>query len=156
MNSIEKPKVLVAMIGALLLLNLVTLGFLWFRKPPMPPGHRGEAAAEYLIAEVGFTPSQVAEYRVLIQEHQVNMHSINDSIRYHKLLLFNNLTINDSTVTLLESSTIAAFQTALERNTFNHFSKVRALCSPDQVVRFDKVIADVLQMMAPHGPPGKR
>ena len=156
MDSIEKPRVLVIMIGALVLLNLATLGFLWFRKPPMPPGHRGEAAAEYLIAEVGLTPDQAADYKLLIQEHQANMRSINDSVRYHKILLFNNININDSTVTSMEASAVARLQAQLELNTFNHFVKVRALCSPVQALKFDKVIGDVLQMMAPPGPPGKR
>lgn len=156
MDSIEKPRVLVIMIGALVLLNLATMGFLWFRKPPMPPGHRGEAAAEYLIAEVGLTPGQAADYRVLIQDHQAKMRSINDSIRYHKVLLFNNLNINDSTVLSIESKAIARFQAELELNTFSHFVKVRALCSPVQAVKFDKAIGDVLRMMAPPGPPGKK
>jgi protein CpxP len=156
MDYFDKSRVLTAAIAILVLLNLFTLAFLWLSKPPHPAGPRGDAPAEYLIETVGLTPGQKQAYRELIAEHQAAMRSTHDSIRYHKTQLFNNLQVEDSINAEVEAAAIGRFQRDIEMNTYAHFSKVRALCSPVQVVKFDKVIGDVLHMMAPPGPPEKR
>jgi protein CpxP len=152
MNYFDKSRILVIMITLLVILNLATLSFLWINRSPHPERRGGDAPAQYLIEQVGLTPDQQAAYRVLIRDHQGRMHSIHDSIRFHKIQLFRNLQGIDSTAAKVESATIGRFQETLEMNTFNHFLKVRALCSPVQAIKFDKVIDDVLRMMAPPGP----
>ncbi len=153
MNHFDKARVLMFMVALLVILNLGIVAFLWSSRPPHPGGRRGEAPAQYLIEKVGLTPDQQVAYRELIQEHQQNIRSINDSIRYHKIQLFKYLHTSDSTIAKAESFRISQFQQQLEMTTFNHFLKVRTLCSPVQAVKFDKVIDEVLRMMAPDGPP---
>ncbi len=153
MNYFDKSRVLIAMVALLVVLNVATLGFLWTQRPPHPRGRPGGPPAQYLIEKVGLTPDQQVTYKELIQSHQQHMRSINDSIRYHKIQLFKYLTTPDSTMAYAESARIGSFQQSLEMSTFSHFSSVRALCSPVQVIKFDKVIDDVLKMMAPPPPP---
>jgi protein CpxP len=156
MSRIDKPRILIITVAVLVALNLATLTFLWLNNRPHPRGRQGEAPAQYLIEQVGLTPDQITAYRALIQEHQSNMRSINDSIRYHKLQLFSYLQSADSSNARRESGRIGDLQKAVEMNTFDHFLKVRALCDPFQEVKFDNVIGEVLRMMAPPGPPGKK
>ena len=49
------------------------------------------------------------------------------------------------------------YDQVLTRNTFDHFKKIRAMCTPAQKKKFDAIINEVLRMMnGPQGPPQPR
>ncbi len=157
MNYFGKTKILVVMIFALILLNLSTLTFMWINRPQRGPGPGGEGPGRYLMEEVGFTTDQREAYHKLMEEHRSITDSTNDSIRVYKKQLFSYLPSGNLSGAELTASSIARLQKKLELNTFNHFVKVRALCTTaEQTRKFDNTIEDVLKMMAPAGPRGKR
>ena len=48
----------------------------------------------------------------------------------------------------------AAQQARLDILPFEHFKKVRALCTTEQQIKFDQIIEQVMQMLAPPQNPG--
>jgi len=45
----------------------------------------------------------------------------------------------------------ARVQQLLDMANFDHFKKVRSICSPEQQERFDEIIQDVMRQMGPSG-----
>ncbi|NOT76159.1 MAG: periplasmic heavy metal sensor [Cyclobacteriaceae bacterium] len=158
MNYIDKSRFMVFMIVALVLLNLGTLGVVFMNRPPHGgpgPGRSPEGPGMLLMDKVGFTEEQRAAYRLLMDEHRNLMHSSEDSIRFYKEQLFSYLPASNSTSAELSAVAISRLQKKIEMTTFDHFVKVRALCTPDQATKFDAIIQEVLKMMAPPKGPGQ-
>ena len=159
MNYFYKSRFLLFLIFILVLLNLGTLIFMWLSRPPMPDrqGGRGENAGKFLVEQVGFNAEQQEKYSQLREAHQEMAHQTQDSLRFYKNSLFDNLPTRDSIAADRASANIARLQRKLEMNTFNHFVAVRNLCTAEQTKKFDAIIEDVLKMMAPsQGPPRQR
>ena len=116
-----------------------------------------ENAGEFLVKQVGFDADQQEQYSRMREAHQKMSHETQDSLRFYKNSLFSNLPTRDSIAAELASANIARLQRKIEMNTFNHFAAVRTLCTPEQTEKFDRIIDDVLKMMAPpQGPPRPR
>jgi periplasmic protein CpxP/Spy len=133
----------------LLVLNVVTLALLWRMNaaPGRPP--RPSAAAEFLMRELQFQPTQREQYRQLITEHRQQMHELEAERRRLRNTLFVGLAQNDTTA--LAALRKLAGQT--EWLTFQHFQDVRHIATPTQQTRFDQIIQGVLQKMEPPRPP---
>ncbi|CAN5123818.1 hypothetical protein BH09BAC3_BH09BAC3_30090 [soil metagenome] len=155
MNYFDKPRILVTIIIVLIVLNIATMSFMWLNRPPHEPGRGGARPANFLIEKVGFSPEQIETYHGLMEEHQRASTSINDSLRFYKSLTFSYLPQNNTAAVKESVSSVGRLQQQMEMNTFEHFVKVRALCTPEQAVKFDAVINEVLKMMVP-GPQPKK
>jgi protein CpxP len=150
----ENKKLLTFVVIGLLLLNLGTLAFLWTgRDHPHgpPPPHEGGPAL-FLIHELGLNAEQQSRFEKLRDEHHQRMVQIQDSLHTLHETFFEGL----SATTPLQTDSIAGLmgkkQSEIEKLTFDHFRKVRALCTPDQQKKFDSVIEEALRMMAPPPP----
>jgi hypothetical protein len=51
------------------------------------------------------------------------------------------------------SQEIGKNQALLETVTFQHFTEVRKICTPEQQKKFDEIIREALRMMGPSPPP---
>ncbi len=169
MNYFDKPKIMGALILALLVLNFGTLAFMWFNKPhpprpefmfngnPPPPGQE-ERPGEFLIHELNLNQSQLADFIKLRDEHQNAMKQVIEENQKNKDELFKMISAPqvDSAKLNQVTDNIAKGQKQIELATFIHFQKVRALCDDNQKKKFDEIIGDVLKMMAssPPGPKG--
>lgn len=157
MSTIVKNKWLIAVIVFLLLANIGTLTFFWLNRPGGGKHGQGGAAAEYIIKETGFDKKQEEEFRKLIQEHQQKVRSFRDSIRiakdrFFKLVEQDNVTDSIKVSLAKQASELTA---TIDLLTLQHFEKVKAICRPDQLKKFESIIGDAIKMMGPQGNNGR-
>jgi len=154
MTYIKNNKVLVFIIGVLLLSNIAMLYFYLTKKncednrPPDKP--RGEFMVEKLKNEVGFTDSQIAQYRELRAKHKEGMKPMFDDIFNAKDSLYKLLVLpqapSDAVVKhYLEE--IGNKQEIIDQRIFNHFLSLKQLCTPEQVPKYDSTIQKVIKGM---------
>lgn len=144
--------------------NIVTLTLLWTNNRPggkhamAPP--LNEDVFEFLSRELKLDSAQKENYRELRDEHRAQVRPIRDSIRDAKDAFFELLKGNtDDSVVSAANHRIGLLEERLNRVTYTHFSKLRKVCNPEQQVKFDQIIHDVLRQMAPQrqqGPPPPR
>lgn len=149
----------------LLTANVVTLALLWTNKkddrgqfndspaPPPPGGH----VFEFLTRELKLDSAQQETYKKLRDEHQSQVRPLQESIGKAKDSFFELLkqeNVPDSTVENF-SKKIGSLEQQRDVFTFRHFQKLRAICNKDQKIKFDSIIQQALQQMAPPGGPGR-
>ncbi|WP_395633914.1 Spy/CpxP family protein refolding chaperone [Flavobacterium sp.] len=149
----ERTKLLTITIIGLLLINLVTLGFL-FLNGPKPGGmpHEGRRQPKTIIIEkLHFDAAQQNEYEKLIRWHRGAIDQLDDSIRQTKNKLYSGLSetnINtktkDSLIALLN-----AYQKQVEETHFKHFEDIKKLCKPEQQEDFKALTEELSRIFAP-------
>ncbi|MCX6273914.1 MAG: Spy/CpxP family protein refolding chaperone [Bacteroidetes bacterium] len=152
----DNSKFLKAAIIVLLLINISTLGFMWFHNAPgnmNPPPHR--EIGDFLMHELNFTDAQRHQFEELREDHRKSVDALRDESRKMHDEFFGLLgaSVADSVKINLLADSLTALQKQIELSTFFHFQKVRAMCSPEQQQKFDEVIKEGLRMMAPPPPP---
>lgn len=159
----RKPIVTILLV-ALMLGNIITLYLVWRKSavaapagqngPSNPPDRRG-AAAQFLIKELGLDSVQQAAYRELMKAHQAEVGTLREQANQKRDAFFEQIKTEgqpDSLLLKKLSQEAAEAQWQMNLQTLAHFRKVRALCRPDQKIKFDQVIQQALRMMGP--PPG--
>lgn len=151
----ENKKLLTFAVIGLLLLNLGTLAFLWIgREHPHGPPHPPEGgAAQFLMHELDLTADQQKQFEQLKSEHHLRIIQIQDSLHMLHETFFDELSATQAPHADSIANAIGEKQSEIERLTFVHFRKVRAICTPEQQKKFDSVIREALRMMAPPPPP---
>jgi Spy/CpxP family protein refolding chaperone len=159
-TSTTRNRNLLFIIGALLLTNIAVLAyFLWIKSPDdskKPPSRGNGGMTDKLKDSVGFNDQQLAEYKKLKDEQWNTVKPMFDGMRKAKDSLFRLLSdpaVNDSVVNKA-SNAIAERQKALDLQTFNHFRKVRALCTPEQQIKYDTLVQRMFRKMSK--PPARR
>jgi protein CpxP len=161
MNFITKNKWLAVAIVILILLNITTLTVLWWTKKgnqqeERPP--QGGAIA-FLVKELKLDSLQQQQLLVFRDEHRSATQEIRKKNREAKEVFFSLLEkegIADAEID--EAATVSArYDAELAKITFDHFKKIRSICTAEQQKRFDEIIQEVLRMLAgPQGPPPPR
>ena len=151
----NNPKLLKIAIIALLLLNLATMSFMLLHRPLMGPAHRGEETYNYLVHEINMTEDQQNQYKKLRDEHHESMERLQEKSREMHNAFFKLLQnpSSDSMQVKLMCDSITGNQLKIEMLTFDHFKKVRTLCTPQQQKKFDEIIQETLKRMAPKPAP---
>jgi hypothetical protein len=162
-NKQNRSKVFLAIIGILLVANIVMVSFFIMKKD----GGRHEKKPEwksiisgFLKNEIGFDTLQLKQYDLLSDRHKDNMKKMMDSLRIPKEKQFKELALlnfSDSAMDAVADKS-AATQRAMELRTFNHLRKIRLLCKPEQLPKFDSLFGKVLNRKAGEAPkkqPGK-
>jgi protein CpxP len=142
---------LLIIIGVLLLTNIGVLVYFLGQKEPEKSPHDEKRAgiSEMLQKEVGFTDEQTAQYKQLKEKQKETIRPMYDDMRKTKDSLFKLLSYpetNDSLLTKIADA-IAQKQKALDLQTFNHFKRVRTLCTPEQQPKYDSMILRMFRKM---------
>ena len=149
--STPRNRNLLIIIAVLLLTNVAVLVyFLGQKKTEKPPAWNG--VSEMLQKEVGFNEEQTAKYKEMKEKQRGKIRPMYDEMRKVKDSLFRLLSYpetNDSVLNRM-ADVIAQKQKAIDIETFNHFKRVRLLCTPDQLPKYDTM---VLQMVRKMGKP---
>ena len=148
---------LLVLVAILLLTNIATLSIYWLKKPARDggpgreSGNRDKKMGQFMVDQMKFDATQEASYWQLRDSMIVTQKPVMDSIRNSKKRFFDLLNQPGATDSLLIAHTneIADLQKKLDLATFRHFQKVRAICRPDQLQKFDTVIKEIVNRMTP-------
>ena len=161
MNTITKSKIVSAVVIILLIANMISMGIFWLKKDQRPPRNNGGNTADFLIKELKLDSAQQKLYQQLREEHRDQLEKLKEETRNAKDAFFNLL--NKDAVSESDLQTAAANaatkQQQIDIITFNHFKKVRGICTDEQKKKFDAIIQEALRMQGPgapdqhHGPP---
>ncbi|HLG41241.1 MAG TPA: periplasmic heavy metal sensor [Chitinophagaceae bacterium] len=151
MNNSSRNRNLLFIIAALVLTNVAVLVyFLWIKRPVETRRMDGKnGMTEMLKKEVGFNDEQVAQYKQLKDEQWASIKPMFDEMRKAKENLFRLLSDPNTSDSLVSKATnaIAEKQKTLDLQTFSHFKKVRAVCTPDQLPKYDSMIQRMFRKM---------
>ncbi len=165
MTNFLKNKWLAITIAVLLMANIATFSYFWYAKligpppPPPPPrmGHPGQAP-DFVQKELNFSAAQQLQYERLFKDHRLLVRNLKDSVRVAKDDFFSLLSssVIDPSVVESKAAIIAELEKRIDILTLQHFQHVKAICTPEQQSKFDKIIHTVVQRMGPPPPPPMR
>ncbi len=153
MSTTSTNRNLLVIIGVLLLTNIgVLVYFLWLKSPEKPSIQNRDnrnGISDMLKKEVGFNDVQLAKYKELKDAQWNSIRPMFDDMRKVKDSLFRLLSNPATNDSMLDNAgnAIAQKQKALDLQTFNHFKKVRAICTSEQLPKYDSVIIRMFSRM---------
>ena len=173
MESTTKNKVLYIVLAVLVLLNIVSLGSMWFMKsrdrmPPVGPGmhppfgmHQQQQGIHpfmdgkmFLAEELKFTPEQNEKFSKLRDEHFTSSRKLIEEMHKSMDDMMELLKTKDGDVKAEEyAAKTSAIQKELQLSAYKHFKSIRDICDDKQKEKFDVLLKDITKMMAPQGPP---
>jgi periplasmic protein CpxP/Spy len=150
-------------IVVLLIINIATLTFMWISHrhhaghmppPPMhgPGGPGGGNAFHFLARQLDLSEEQLQKLEAMRNEHHEAAGQIHRQTGSMHHRFFDLLAGGDSAAVSRLADSMAMLHRQMELLTFDHFRKVRAICTPEQQKKFDEVINEALEMMAPRPP----
>ncbi len=151
-EAFARNKVLGVLVIILLLTNFLLLFFFVWKRPPQPSregGSRRGQVMQLLEKEVGFSKSQLDQYKQLKEQHWERLKASFGDLRTARddfYVMLKEDSIPDSVLTAAADS-IGAKQVVVDMLTFRHFRDVRGLCTPEQLPRFDSVVQYVMKRM---------
>lgn len=153
MNNV---KFLKSILLVLLLVNVATISFLWFTKPPRP--NPQGTAKDFLAKELSFSPKQLQQFEALQVAFQEQREALRHSNRDNHDVYFDLLQNPkvDSATVKKAADEIIKIKEKEELAIFYHFQKVRAICDATQKPKFDKIVKEAAKMMGPRPQEGQR
>jgi len=142
----SREKFLTIAVGFLFLLNLGTIGFLYLNRPQPP-----RELFRVITKELNFDDQQEEQFFALRDQHRNRMDRLDrefaDTLEKYLQLLKErepSSSIRDS----LENS-IASIEKQKAAVTLKHFQEVKALCRPDQLKNFERLIPELSRILLP-------
>lgn len=151
----SKSKTIGIAVIVLALMNVALLAFLWFGQKHNQRLINGGGGLLVLTEKLGLSESQRNQLEVLRQEHFRRMEPLRRQSHESRDRL-HSLWSGGGTQEQVDSlsAEIGSLQAQIERNTFQHFSEIRAICNAEQKKIFDQIIKDILrQGERQEGPP---
>ena len=168
-----KDRFLIVVIIFLFILNLFTLGYLMFERKPLPPGmnererfeqsendpgkqdkNRPQRPDKLIINRLKFNEAQIKQFEELKKEHRMHIELLQDSSRrFHDEyfgLLKNPAADSVKANALLNK--IAQNQIEIDKVTYIHFEKIKAICDPSQKELFNSFIDEIARSFKPPMP----
>jgi hypothetical protein len=149
-NTKNKSKVFLTIIGILLVANIAMVSFFLMKKDgekhEKQRQDRRAMIANFLKTEIGFDSIQLQQYNTLSVRHKESVKKMFDSTHSGKDKQFAELAasdFSDSAMNIIADRS-AATQRAMELKMFAHLKNVRMLCTPDQIAKFDSLFVKVL------------
>ena len=139
MKKILYKKITIWLIGLLIIANSCTLIFFWVSHYNI---QRKNSPKHFLANRLNFNNNQKKIYFDLAKEHNEQATILRDQIKINKDKFFELLKfdrINDSVRNNAALQISLSIQ-SLDSLTFEHFKKVRALCTGEQKPKFDDLI----------------
>lgn len=152
----EKAKILTILVVVMMALNAASLGFMWFEcsshttREYAPQKDPGAVLAQYL----DFSHDQKVQFDSLRNEHHGRMVVYEDSLKYLKERLSDLLLSADTLGTQIIFSSMGIIYQQIAQVTFDHFFKVREMCTPAQRKLYDPMLhRAITEINKPHRPP---
>lgn len=146
-------KNLLIIIGVLLITNIAMLVYFLTDKGPArqadPAKQAKTGVADMLQKEVGFSDDQIAQYKGFKEKQKQTIKPMFDDMRRAKDSLFRLLSYPETNDSIISKAAdlIAQRQKTLDLQTFNHFKRVRTLCTPEQQPKYDSMVIRMFSRM---------
>jgi hypothetical protein len=139
----------------LLIINLGMLLWMWLSASSPIGKPSGPPMLTVLVEKLGFDQQQKTQLDVLVKRHFAEVDPIRDSVRILKDQLFKQLPNTALSNSQLDSicGVIAQKMAQTDQMVFRHFQEIRALCTPEQQQKFDRIIQDLLHQQGRRGMP---
>ncbi len=149
MEKQNRSKVFLVIIGILLIANIAMLSFFLMKKDNGRNEKRPDRKAmiaDFLKKEIGFNQAQLQQYDTLSDRHRDNVRKMYDNHRSSKDNQFKQLAAGDFSDSIINNvaDQSAASQKIMELQMFNHLKNIRALCTPEQLPKFDSLFVKIL------------
>ena len=154
MSDLSKIKWLTGFVALLIVVNVATLGSLWFRPHHPPYRTSGGLPPDMLREELNLTKEQEKQYDQLKTGHREKMDAIHKQSKELHDLFFEQLRTVQASSGTTDSliNLMAANSSENEKATFAHLTSVRKICNPEQQRHFDDMIADIMKRQGQHPP----
>lgn len=139
-------KILSVAVVLLLLVNIALVIFM-IRGKGKPGPRKGKEPFEMMVKELDMTDQQQKDYKAMKEEHMKTIRPMFDSLRSAKTAFFSlvkDQQVSDSMVAAY-STKICAQQSNIDKMTFAHFRRVRAIFTPEQQPKFDVFVQKMMQ-----------
>ena len=153
MNNIRFFKVIITI---LILLNLVTIGFLWFGRPRPRQGPLNRNPIEFLSRQLRLTPQQQDEFDKLRDDHRDRLHILQERDRKFHDRFFEAIFLSkpDTSEVMHLADSIAVTRKEIELLMYSHFRHLQQLLNEEQKTKFHRIFRDGFnRMMSPMPPP---
>jgi protein CpxP len=155
-NTQNKSKVFVAIIVMLVITNIALVSLFLMKKDPGKRDkyeERKTMIAAFLKNEIGFSTAQLQQYDTLSSNHRDNIKKMFDSLKSSKDRQFRQLAAGNFTDSVMNvvADQSAVSQKMMELQMFNHLKNIRAICTADQLPKFDSLFAKVLNKRGGEG-----
>jgi periplasmic protein CpxP/Spy len=132
---------------AALLINAATLIFFWYNRPPN--GDKPHLRPERVLIEaLKLDKNQQVMFQTLREKHHRTHDSLLQIMAAQRQVLYRQKQVaNDSTL-----HKIGILQAEIERITYNHFTDIRKICTPEQQPLLDNLLEKTVQnILMPKG-----
>lgn len=144
-----RNKILLLIICILLVSNIAVLFALWPKKKDEPKEPKEDYMTGLLKKEVGFNEKQVEDFHVIQKKQREVMKARFDSLRLAKEQFYGMFgKERNDTAYQAAILKVGQRQVSLDSQAFRNFEQVRALCSQDQLVKYDSMVFKFAKRMA--------
>jgi hypothetical protein len=144
----KNPKItlLTILVIVLVILNVGIISIMWMHHPKSEHYQK----PPFILLEEGLdmTPDQKESYKELRLAHRKLMENTRIQASGIRIQLHHfDVVKSDSMISILTDS-LGKLHAAMELGTYEHFAKVRNICTPEQQKKFDLIIPDILKRFA--------
>lgn len=149
----SKVRILSIALFGLIVINLILLAFYFYNKPPNPSNEKPPVSKrgpqDLIIKQLHFDKDQVFQYEKLIDDHRKIIKVLEDSISITKNELY--LTLESGNTSEKDSliSRLANLQKEIEFVHYDHFTDIKKICKPDQLVYYNELISNLADFFNP-------
>lgn len=149
MTGSTRNKLLLSVIAILFLANIVLVYFLIFGDRHKPERTARQGMAEQLKTEVGFSEEQLNQYLLRRDTHMKEMRKLFEELRITKENFFNILstTMPGDSAFIAKADEIGEKQKRVDLATYQYFTNIRKLCTPEQLPKYDSLYQQVIKRM---------
>ena len=129
----------------LLLLNLSTLSFIFFKYNKSDENRKSNKPDQLIINKLEFNNKQENSYKILIQKHRQQINIKQETILNYKNNLYKKLKNNSSSKTQIDSliTKINKQQKNIELINYNHFLDIKGICSQKQIPAYNELVNEL-------------
>ncbi|MFT3843638.1 MAG: hypothetical protein QM725_01190 [Lacibacter sp.] len=147
----NKTNFLTAAVVLLVILNGVTLYFLFSKPQRKTSRNGGRPFTEFISKQLNFDSAQAAQLQVLRDAHKANLEALKkeDKILHDSLFVFVKRGDMDSVKIDSFLNLITINKKKFELAFMQNFAQIRKLCRPEQIELFNKMVDQMMKKRMP-------
>ena len=149
MSLFDNQRFTIVTISVLVILNLVLIGIIVGPKLVKTDHNRRniDRRSAYMADKLGFSDNQREKYDSLNANHRQETRTLQKNIDEKRQMMFR---LSQSSAISFEqadslSDEIGGLVSDMELRTYEHISNIRALCSPQQLVKLDSLVQQMIK-----------